>query len=85
MIRMNKTKLTLSIQPNLLEKAKVWAHQQGISLSEAISRFLAEKVNESQSHSPGIAESLKGIAEGSLSGNSDKEIRTMLHKRQRRK
>ena len=74
---MNKSKLTLSIQPDLVEKAKEWAHKQGISLSEAVADFFKEKIASQPS---GIAGQMRGIVAGKLSDQTDVGLKSSYYK-----
>lgn len=43
-VRTMDAKLTLSIRPDVIEKAKAWALQTGTSISAAVEEFLEKKV-----------------------------------------
>ena len=74
---MNKSKLTLSIQPDLVEKAKEWAQNQGISLSEAVTGFFKEKVASQPS---GVAARMRGIAANRASDQTDAGLKDAYYK-----
>ncbi|HTF04201.1 MAG TPA: DUF6364 family protein [Bacteroidia bacterium] len=77
------TKLTLSVQKDIIEKAKVYAKQTGRSLSELIENYLESLIHEKRPGSD-MSPKLKRIA-GSvkLSKNFDekKELREYFDKK----
>jgi hypothetical protein len=73
---MAKSKLTLSIDPVLLEKVKKITKKQGKSLS-GITEAYYKRLSGQAGREFSIANSLLGCAAGELSVKSDKEIREM--------
>jgi len=78
-VRINKVKLTVSIRPEPVIKAKDWAKRNHTSLSESIEVFFMEKI-QLELPSQSIVQQMKGIAKGPLTRLSDKELRTLWHK-----
>lgn len=58
-----QTKLTLSISPSVVTRAKRYAKQQGVSVSQMVEAYLSsvtDSVDREQKHSP-VVTSLRGI------------------------
>ncbi len=79
---MGKVKLTLTVDERVVANAKLMAKQQRKSLSEMIEQLLAPADISLPESVPAIpsALSLRGIAKGSLSQKTDKQIREMMYK-----
>jgi hypothetical protein len=62
---MSLTKLTLSVDEALVEKARAYSRRRGTSISQVVSRLLAALPDEEgvEEHTP-IVRRLLGIAEG---------------------
>lgn len=63
---MAPTKLTLSIDPELIEKARRYSRSRGTSISQVVSRFLAalpDEADGTEEYTPTVRR-LLGIAEG---------------------
>ncbi len=75
---MQKTKLTLSIDPLIVERAKKVARRKGVSVSEMVEHYL-NRISEA-TESPVQVIQLRGCAQGELSRMSDQEIRDLMYK-----
>ncbi|MFD2571195.1 DUF6364 family protein [Spirosoma soli] len=79
---MGKVKLTLTVDERVVANAKLLAKQQRKSLSEMIEQLLAPadtSLPESVPTTPSALR-LRGIAKGTLSRKTDKQIRDMMYK-----
>jgi hypothetical protein len=56
-----QTKLTLSVDPQIIEKAKAYAKKQGTSLSKLFQDFLKQKVAQTEGEDFKIPDDLKDI------------------------
>ncbi|GMQ34851.1 hypothetical protein Ataiwa_31240 [Algoriphagus taiwanensis] len=56
-----KTKLTLTIEKSVIEKAKEFAGNSGKSLSEMVERFLEKEISEAELQQANIPEEFKGL------------------------
>jgi len=56
-----KTKLTLTIEKNIIEKAKEFARNSGKSLSDLVERFLEKEIAEVEIQQANIPEEFKGL------------------------
>ena len=74
-----KTKLTLTIEQNVVEDAKRYARKNRKSLSSLIEEFLHQLSRKSQTQ-PSVVERTKGILKGVYHGKTDKEIRDEIYK-----
>ena len=78
---MGKIKLTLTVENQIIERAKKVAREKNISLSSVIEKYLindflkAEKVAKIS-----LAEKLGGIAKSKFGEKTDKEIKEMMLK-----
>lgn len=79
---MGKVKLTLTVEERVVAHAKLLAKQQRKSLSELIEQLLTPADASLSETSVGIPRALvlRGIAKGSLSQKTDKQIRDMMYK-----
>lgn len=80
---MGKVKLTLTVEEKVVMNAKRLAQRKHQSLSEMIEQLLTTANidpagNEAETVPNALA--LRGIAEGSLSRKTDKQIRDMMYK-----
>lgn len=80
---MGKVKLTLTVEEQVLIDAKRLARKNQQSLSAMIEHLLTTATidptgNEAETVSNALA--LRGIAKGSLSRKTDKQIRDIMHK-----
>jgi hypothetical protein len=75
---MRKTKLTLSVDPIIIERAKKAAQRKGVSVSEMVEHYL--DVISDTAGAPTQVAQLRGCARGELSGMSDQEIRDMMYR-----
>ncbi|ODS86095.1 MAG: hypothetical protein ABS46_01430 [Cytophagaceae bacterium SCN 52-12] len=75
---MRKTKLTLSVDPIIIERAKKAARRKGVSVSEMVEHYL--NVISDTTDIPNQVAQLRGCARGELSGMSDKEIREKMYR-----
>ncbi|GAA0878504.1 hypothetical protein GCM10009119_14720 [Algoriphagus jejuensis] len=76
-----KTKLTLTIDRNTIEKAKVIARQKGSSLSELIEKHLNEEISSDSNNDLKIPEEFRdlfGSVNFPVDLNEKKEIRNIL-------
>lgn len=55
-----QTKLTLSVDQQIIEQAKAYAKRKGISLSKLVQEFLKQKATEAEEEME-VPEQLKGI------------------------
>ncbi len=79
---MGKVKLTLTVDEQVVNRAKLLARQQRKSLSAMIEQLLApadSTLPDADALIP-TALQLRGIAKGALSKKTDKQIRAMMHK-----
>ncbi|WP_439475130.1 DUF6364 family protein [Algoriphagus formosus] len=65
-----KAKLTLTIEKNIIEKAKEFAGNSGRSLSDLVERFLEKEIAEAEMQQANIPEEFKGLF-GSVSLPAD--------------
>ena len=75
------TKLTLSIEKNVIRKAKNYAYKNGRSLSQVVQQYLESITEEKSTDKLEIPEKLKklhGVAKIPLSLDNKKEIRKIL-------
>lgn len=83
-----KTKLTLTIEKSVIEKAKVLAQQSGKSLSELIEKHLSKEIQQiEKDQKPGIPsqfENLFGSVDLPKDLNEKEEIRKILSKKHSR-
>ncbi|GAB3232145.1 hypothetical protein J0A67_18200 [Algoriphagus aestuariicola] len=56
-----KTKLTLTIEKSLIEKAKKFANESGRSLSDLVENYLEKEVKESENKQLEIPEEFQGL------------------------
>lgn len=79
---MGKVKLTLTVDERVVAHAKLLAKLQRKSLSELIEQLLTPADSTLPETAPTIpsALTLRGIAKGSLSQKTDKQIREMMYK-----
>ena len=56
-----KTKLTLTIEKSIIEKAKEYAGNSGKSLSDLVERFLEKEIAEAELEQAKIPEEFKGL------------------------
>lgn len=61
---MSLTKLTLSVDEALVEKARAYSRRRGTSISQMVSRFLAALPEEGQEEYTPTVRRLLGIARG---------------------
>ncbi|SOD99742.1 DUF6364 family protein [Spirosoma fluviale] len=79
---MGKVKLTLTVDERVVASAKLLARQQRKSLSAMIEELLnpvSSVLPETAPAMPGALQ-LRGIAKGSLSQKTDRQIRAMMYK-----
>ena len=72
-----QTKLTLRLEDELIEKAKAWAKERNISLSQAVAEFFAQ-ISEGKKGSPKLSpwtRRLIGAASGKGKPPTDEQIR----------
>jgi Family of unknown function (DUF6364) len=74
-----KAKLTLSIDENVLAKARSKAKKQNRTLSELIESYLSNDFSASNSKTP-ITDSLTGILKGKMPDKSYKELKAVMYK-----
>ncbi|MBI3800761.1 MAG: hypothetical protein HY268_27755 [Deltaproteobacteria bacterium] len=73
------TKLTLRLENELVEKAKLWAKERHISLSRAVAEFFAQLPEKGKKR--GLSQlspwtrRLVGVAAGKGTPSTDKEVR----------
>lgn len=80
---MGKVKLTLTVDENVVLNAKRLARNKQQSLSAMIEQLLTSANIAPAGHEAGTvsnALTLRGIAKGSLSRKTDKQIRDMMHR-----
>ncbi|GAB3506589.1 hypothetical protein GCM10027341_39870 [Spirosoma knui] len=79
---MGKVKLTLTVEERVVAHAKLLAKQQRKSLSEMIEQLLTPADTALPESAPTIPSALRlrGIAKGTLSRKTDKQIRDMMYK-----
>ena len=79
---MGKVKLTLTVDERIVASAKLLAKQQRKSLSEMIEQLLAPAAISLPESTPAIPSALvlRGVAKGTLSQKTDRQIREMMHK-----
>ena len=79
---MGKVKLTLTVDERVVASAKLLAKQQRKSLSALIEQLLTPANITLPESAPALptALSLRGIAKGTLSKKTDKQIREMMYK-----
>lgn len=79
-----KTKLTLTIDKSIIEKAKELANNSGKSLSGLVERYLKREIDEAEFRQSNIPEEFKGLF-GSVNlpseRNEKEEIREILNKK----
>jgi hypothetical protein len=68
------TKLTLSLESDIIASAKYYAKKQGTSLSKLVEEFF-EKISSQNESKPSITSSLIGSARSTDSDLSYKELR----------
>ncbi|MFC3415973.1 DUF6364 family protein [Algoriphagus hitonicola] len=82
-----KTKLTLTIDKSIIEKAKGLANNSGKSLSDLVERYLKKEIDEAELRQSNIPEEFKGLF-GSVNLpselNGKEEIREILNKKYQR-
>lgn len=78
---MGKAKLTLTVENQIITRAKMVANEKKISLSNVIEQFLLnEFLKTERSPQISLAEKLSGIAKSEFGNKTDKEIRSMMLK-----
>ncbi len=79
---MGKVKLTLTVDERVVANAKLMAKKQRKSLSEIVEQLLSPADISLAEMAPAIpsALTLRGIAKGTLSRKTDKQIREMMYK-----
>lgn len=78
---MGKAKLTLTVENQIITRAKKVANEKKISLSNVIEQFLLnEFLKTERSPQISLAEKLSGIAKSEFGNKTDKEIRSMMLK-----
>jgi hypothetical protein len=76
---MGKVKLTLTVEDQVIFKAKHLAMTKKQSLSNIIEQFLLKDfLGKENDQAISIAKSLRGIGKSELSSKSDKEIKEMM-------
>lgn len=75
-----KTKLTLSIDSEILSKAKKGAKRENIALSKLIESYFKKRYLSSESGETPIADSLRGILKGKVPDLPYKELRDQMYK-----
>jgi len=60
-IRVMKTKLTLTIEKSVIEKAKEFAGNSGKSLSDLVERYLEKEIAEAELQQSNLPEEFKGL------------------------
>lgn len=75
-----KTKLTLSIDSKILEKAKKGAKRENIALSKLIESYFKKRYLRLESKETRIADSLRGILKGKVPDLPYKELRDQMYK-----
>ncbi len=76
---MRKTKLTLSVDPLIVDRAKKTAQRKGVSVSEMVEDYLNVISSDAADGLNGVAQ-LRGCARGELSEMSDREIRDLMYR-----
>ncbi len=76
---MRKTKLTLSVDPAIVDRAKKTAQRKGVSLSEMVEHYLNVISSDAADGLSRVAQ-LRGCARGELSEMSDREIRDLMYR-----
>lgn len=78
---MGKVKLTLTVENQVILRAKKVANEKKLSLSKIIEQFLLNDFLKTDNKTPiSLAEKLNGIAKSNFGNKSDKEIKAMLLK-----
>ncbi len=73
-----KTKLTLTIEKNIVEEAKRYSKKNRKSLSSLIEEFLQQLSYKSKAQ-PSVVEATKGVLKSTYKGKTDKEIRGEIY------
>lgn len=73
-----KTKLTLTVNEAVLQKAKKHVGKSSQSLSSAVEVFLKNMISKNEKYS--AVDASRGLLKGKFKSMSDKEIRTLYHK-----
>jgi len=78
------TKLTLTVEKSVIEKAKMYANRTGRSLSELIEKYLEGLTNEENNEHPLSPKLQKIVGAVKLPKNFDeeKELRNYIEKKQ---
>ncbi len=76
---MRKTKLTLSVDPVIVDRAKKAAQRKGVSVSEMVEHYLNVISSDVADDLNGVAR-LRGCAQGELSEMSDRKITDLMYR-----
>jgi hypothetical protein len=77
--RIMKTKLTLTIEKSVIEKAKEYVGNSGNSLSDLVEKFLEKEIAEAELQQTNIPEEFKGLF-GSVSLPADLNEKEAIRK-----
>ncbi len=80
------TKLTLTIEQSVIEKAKVYAKQKGQSLSDMVENYLrsvthANDLGTAEMTASPLVRSLRGSFKSNSEGDDKEELTSILEKR----
>ena len=80
---MGKVKLTLTVDKQVIANAKIIAQKKQQSLSDMVEQLLVSagaSTTQEQATNVPVALALRGIAKGTLSNKTEKQIREMMLK-----